>query len=114
MEPTLEWQIRELFRRLCDVEGRLTSIEAATTPATTGAAVDDDADGQWGIGDIILAAEMVETRKSPNPGVVSPLICAWFDDAGEARSLARFVGVEVRFDALTNWFSVTFEATRVI
>lgn len=105
MEHTIEEQLRILFRRIEEAESNIRAAAKAD---------DDDADGQWGIGDIILSAEKVETRKSPNPGVVSPLMCAWFDDAGEARSLARFVGVEVRFDALTNWFSVTFEATRVI
>lgn len=73
----------------------------------------DDADGQWGIGDIILAAKRVETRKANSP-LAPPLICAWFDDPAQARSLARFVGAGVRFDVFTNSFEVLFGATRVI
>ena len=59
------------------------------------------------------AAERVETRKATSP-LVSPMVCAWFDDPAQARSLARYVGAEVRFDAFTNQFAVTFGATRVI
>lgn len=96
------------------LERRVEALEAtATTADSAGTGTEDDADGQWGIGDIILAAEKVEVRKSSKPGA-SPVICAWFDDPAQARSLAWFVEARVRFDEFTETFSVTFEATRVI
>lgn len=96
------------------LERRVEALEAtATTADSAGAGTEDEADGQWGIGDIIFAAKRVETRKAGSP-LVSPLMCAWFDDPAQARSLAQFVGVEVRFDGFTNQFAVTFGATRVI
>lgn len=138
MEHTIEEQLRILFRRVGEAESsikalagdvrsagqivneldglaaRLRDIElgAATTLPLAATKADED-DGQWGVGDIILAAEKVETRKASKRGE-SPVVCAWFDDPAQARSLAQFVGAEVRFDEFTNWLSVTFEATRVI
>lgn len=107
MEPTTSELLSILASRMCDAEAAIRRIEKLRD------AVADDADGQWGIGDIILAAEKVETRKASKPGA-SPFICAWLDDPEQARSLARFVGETARFDEFTETFSVTFEATRVI
>jgi len=103
-----------LAARFSDMEYSLKQAEQARRSIPHRAADNtDDAGGQWGIGDIILAAERVEVRKASKPGA-SPVICAWFDDPAQARSLARYVGAEVRFDEFTNHFTVTFEATRVI
>lgn len=158
MKPTLESQIREIFRRIGALEKRLTdaeelidgnSVSIERERQNTSASIRglndrvrglelsrdedqarqvaniidslpihadieaDEADGQWGIGDIIFKAEKVETRKSSEENG-SPLMCAWFDDLSDAKSLARYVRENVRFDPLTSTHTVTFIATKVI